>query len=47
MGDQRLVVGLLSANDCDLGASDDERRLQRFDIVCSASGPALMMPMES
>jgi hypothetical protein len=33
MGDQRLVVGVLSSHGCDLGASRDQRHFQRFDIV--------------
>jgi hypothetical protein len=33
VSDQCLVVGLLSPNDCDLGASRDQRRFQRVNVV--------------
>jgi hypothetical protein len=46
VSDQCLVVGLLSPNDCDLGASRDQRRFQRLSSG-EASRPAFMLPMES
>jgi hypothetical protein len=33
MGNQRLIVGALSAGRHDLGARRDQRRLRRFDLV--------------
>ncbi|HXN67435.1 MAG TPA: hypothetical protein VN926_07235 [Bradyrhizobium sp.] len=36
MGDQRLVIGLLSTRRGSLRASDNQGRFQRFDVVWQA-----------
>jgi hypothetical protein len=47
MGDQRLVVGVLSSDGRDLGASRDQRYFQRFDVVWQSFKAVVHDPMES
>jgi hypothetical protein len=47
MGDQRLVVGLLSTNDCDLGARRNQRRFQRVNVIWSGFTTRIHAQIES
>src|ERR1700683_2583833 len=47
MGDQRLVVGLLSSGSRSLRACDDQGRFQRFDVACSGSTTRIHTQMKS
>jgi hypothetical protein len=47
MGDQRLVVGLLSSGSRSLRACDDQGRFQRFDVVWSGFTTRIHTQIES
>ncbi len=47
MGDQRLVIGLLSSGSRSLRASDNQGRFQRFDVVWQGFNTSFHEVMES
>jgi hypothetical protein len=47
MSDHRLIVGLLRANDGDLGARRNQRRSQRVNVLRQPGMAIIHAPMES